>query len=79
MNIVENYKCPYCEGNEVVILSSRPILTDVRVDTLRCNKCSTTWNLYSKIAETNIELLYVPQADQQTQAPAETVAEKQEN
>lgn len=61
MNLIEYFACPYCGGDAISLLNAKPIMSDVRVDTLKCRKCDTTWNLYSKITEVQVELVSVPE------------------
>ena len=63
MNITETFVCPHCSGQNIALIAAVPLMSDVRVDTLSCNTCCTTWNLYSKIAETNIQIVSVPQEE----------------
>lgn len=63
MNITETFVCPHCSGQNIALIAAVPLMSDVRVDTLSCNTCGTTWNLYSKIAETNIQIVSVPQEE----------------
>lgn len=60
MNLIEYFTCPYCGDNSISLLNAKPIMSDVRVDTLKCSKCETVWNLYSKITEVQVELVSVP-------------------
>lgn len=61
MNLTEYFACPYCGGDSISLLNAKPIMSDVRVDTLKCSKCETVWNLYSKITEVKVELISVPE------------------
>ena len=36
-------------------------MSDVRLDVLRCPKCETTWRVYSKVSEANIEIVSMPE------------------
>ena len=61
MNLTEYFACPYCGCDSISLLNAKPIMSDVRVDTLRCSKCETMWNLYSKISEAQIDVISTPQ------------------
>lgn len=60
--------CPYCGGIELQMLATRPIMSDIRTDTFVCTNCTTQWNVYTRIAETQIEVISVPQ---RSEAPEE--------
>ena len=61
MNLIEYFECPYCGSDAISLLTAKPVMSDVRVDTLKCSKCETVWNLYSKITEAKVELVSVPE------------------
>ena len=61
MNLNNYFVCPICGEKEIMLHSARPIMSDVRVDALACNKCGAVWNLYSKVTEAEVDIQYVPQ------------------
>ena len=60
MNISEYFMCPSCGAESISLLNAKPIISDVRVDTLQCCNCGAQWNLYSKISEMQVELISIP-------------------
>lgn len=61
MNLNEIFVCPHCSGHSITILGAASLMSDIRVDTLSCDTCGTTWNLYSKVVETNVQIVSLPQ------------------
>lgn len=60
MSISEYFMCPCCGAKSISLLTAKPLLSDVRVDTLQCCNCGAQWNLYSKISEMQVELISIP-------------------
>ena len=61
MNILDYFVCPYCGTNSILLLNIKPLMSDTRMDTFKCEKCETMWNLYSKISEAQIDVIFTPQ------------------
>lgn len=75
MTINESFTCPYCKEEKVAILNAASVMSDVRLDVLHCPKCETTWRVYSKVSEANIEIVSMPEKAGEAEA-AETAAEE---
>ena len=61
MTISESFTCPVCGNVTVLLRDAHCILSDVRVDTLACNKCGSEWRTYSKVVEVQTEIINYPQ------------------
>lgn len=58
------FVCPTCEQSNATLLASSILVSDVRMDQMRCNSCGTEWRTYSHIDEMSREILHVPQTSQ---------------
>lgn len=73
MTINEGFVCPICKQPNPMFLGATPLMSDLRMDTLKCSSCETEWRVYSKVSEMQIEILRSPdkQPDSTEAAPAE--------
>ena len=67
------YTCPKC-GSVASITSIMPILDDVRCDIVQCT-CGTQWRVYYKFENPGVEVTYMPEDNDNTDAVDEVVAE----
>lgn len=73
MTVNDCFICPMCGNSALVIEDARPLLSDTRMDTLRCNNCGAQWRTYSKIVEIQTEIIQYPSEQPTIDKSSETV------
>jgi transcription elongation factor Elf1 len=73
MTVNDCFICPLCGNTTVVIEDARPLMSDIRIDTLGCNRCGSQWRIYSKVAEMQTEIIRYPEEQASPVQETETV------
>lgn len=60
MTIKDCFVCPVCGQSSVALISAGVFMSDVRVDSLKCDTCEAEWKLYSKVSEIQIDVTKGP-------------------